>query len=312
MFDDTWTLDAKTERMWGVRNDAPGEHMGERLRFLHPDDRIRVLSELRSLQVGAITELETQYRVNVPGTQTTWIRTSARAEQESGATLAVVGINKDITDVRVEELEREELVKRIFPDLTRDVWAYMYRSVVEGDTKLLQTVSFDTHEVVMTLSGHEKGKTLEAAGGFVLTSDMWLGPKIAALDELSQFELKYMRAVYGDAFMGDAQQMASMVAMYPAFQGMSARMQTEGKKMQGTPVSTIVTFESVKSAEQMKATEDQQPASNSGGGIGGMLGRRLAGNRGGAPQARTKIMTTKGTTSTRVEKAIGPCTPWIT
>ena len=157
-----------------------------------------------------------------------------------------------------------------------------------GEKKSL--AGYDTEEAVVTVTGHEKGKSLEDAGGFVMTSDMWMAPKIAALDELVQFQLKYMRAVYGEAFVADMQQMAAMMAMYPSFKTMATHMQAEGQKLQGTPISTTVVFEAVKSAEQMKAA-DSQKDSGGGGGLGGMLGKKLMGNR-AQPTQRTKIMTT--------------------
>ena len=43
---------------------------------------------------------------------------------------------------------------------------------------------FDTHEAIMTITVREKGKTLEQSGGMVMTSDMWLAPKIAAMKEV--------------------------------------------------------------------------------------------------------------------------------
>lgn len=39
-------------------------------------------------------------------------------------------------------------VKKLFPDLTRDVWANTYRSVVKDNWKLIETVDFDTHELL--------------------------------------------------------------------------------------------------------------------------------------------------------------------
>src|SRR6185295_2983366 len=44
---------------------------------------------------------------------------------------------------------------------------------------------FDTHEAVVTVTVREKGKTLEQGGGMVVTSDMWLAPKIAAMKEIA-------------------------------------------------------------------------------------------------------------------------------
>jgi hypothetical protein len=167
---------------------------------------------------------------------------------------------------------------------------------MEFEAKVEQTgqkktiAGYDTHEAILTVTGHEKGKKLEDSGGFVMTSDMWLGPKIAALDELAQFQLKYIKAVYGETFTADMQQMASMMVMYPSFKTMATQMETEGHKLQGTPLSTTVTFEGVKSAAQMKETESQQQSSG-GGGLSGMLGKKLMGNK-GQPTQRAKVMTT--------------------
>ena len=167
---------------------------------------------------------------------------------------------------------------------------------LEFDAKVEETgqkksiAGYDTREVVLTITGREKGKSLEDGGGFVMTSTMWLAPKIAALDELYLFELRAAKAIYGEDFAADMQQMAAMIAMYPSFTEMSKRMQTEGRKLQGTALSTTVVFEGVKSAEQMKAQADQQQSSG-GGGLSGALARRMMGNR-GAPQQRAKVMTT--------------------
>jgi mevalonate kinase len=71
---------------------------------------------------------------------------------------------------------------------------------------------------------------------------------------------------------------------------MAETMRTEGRKLQGTAISTTMTFEGVKSAEQMKAAASQSSGSG-GGGLSGMLARRVAGNR-GQPQQRSKVLTT--------------------
>jgi hypothetical protein len=147
-----------------------------------------------------------------------------------------------------------------------------------------------TREVVLTITGREKGRTLEQGGGFVMTNTMWLAPRIAALDELAAFELKFIQSVYGAAFAGDMQQMAGMMALYPAFANMATQMQEHSRKLDGTALATTVVFEGVKSEEQMKAAASGEQSSG-GGGIGGMLGRRMMGNR-NQPQQRTKVLTT--------------------
>src|SRR5262249_28352082 len=45
-----------------------------------------------------------------------------------------------------------------------------------GTTKVVN--GFNTTQTVMTITVREKGKTLEDAGGMVMTSDMWLTPTI--------------------------------------------------------------------------------------------------------------------------------------
>lgn len=149
---------------------------------------------------------------------------------------------------------------------------------------------FQTREAVLTITGREKGKKLEESGGFIMTNDLWLAPKIAALDEIVAFELKYFQAVYGEALGMDPQQTAALAAMFPSFQKMAAEMQSEGKKLQGTPLFTTMTFESMKSAEEMKAAGSQ--SSGGGGGISGRLGGMLARKMRGPTQQRSTIMTT--------------------
>ena len=148
---------------------------------------------------------------------------------------------------------------------------------------------YDTREVVLTITGYEKGKTLDESGGYVMTTTMWLAPKIPALDELGQFQLKFMKAVMGEDAMASMQQMAAVFAMFAAAQPMMQKMQAEGQKLQGTSLSSTMVMESVKSAEQMKAASSQPQSS--GGGMSGMLARKMMG-AGGPPKARTTVLTT--------------------
>jgi hypothetical protein len=152
---------------------------------------------------------------------------------------------------------------------------------------------YETREVILTISGHEKGKKIEDSGGFVMSNDMWLGPKVAALDEIAAFQLKYYRAVYGEALGIDPEQMASMMAMYPSFGKMASQMQTEGRKLQGTALLTITAFDVVKSAEAMAEAGKQEPSKSSGGGgLSGMLAKRLAPKSAASDQQKSTIMTT--------------------
>lgn len=162
---------------------------------------------------------------------------------------------------------------------------------------------FDTHEVVMTVTVREKGKTLEQGGGLVLTSDMWMGPKIAAMKEVADFDRRYAEKLYGPMIAGaSAEQMASAMALYPMMKPALGRMNTEGAKMDGTAILTTVTMDGVKSEEQMaeeakqKSDDTKKTASDSGiGGLAGRFARRMAEKKmsGGDSDAKSRatIMT---------------------
>jgi hypothetical protein len=175
---------------------------------------------------------------------------------------------------------------------TQQADSQMEIDVAIKETGERKTISgHETKEVVMILTMRQKGQKLEEGGGVVTTSDMWIAPRVAQLEELMAFQLKYYKAVYGSAFSsGDMQQAAALSSMLPGFAAMSEKMAAEGKKMQGTPLVTTTTMESVKSAEQMKAAA--QPADQpKPSGIGGMLGSKL-GPKPAPPQQRTLVMTT--------------------
>ncbi len=146
-----------------------------------------------------------------------------------------------------------------------------------GEKKAIN--GFDTHQVIMTITVREKGKTLEQSGGLVLTSDMWLAPKIAAMKEVADFDLKYAQKLYGPMVTGvSASQMAAALAMYPMLKDAMAKMSAEGAKLEGTAIQTTVTIEAVKSAEQLaqesKTAAESKPSG--GGGLSGRLGGMIA------------------------------------
>ena len=132
----------------------------------------------------------------------------------------------------------------------------------------------DAREVIMTITVREKGRTLEDGGGLVVTADNWLAPQIPQMKEVSDFEIRYWKQLQGpEAAAISAQQMASIIAMYPMIKQGMERMQREGTKLQGTPLATVTTFEAVKSKEQM--AQQSQSKESGGGGLGGMLARKM-------------------------------------
>ena len=167
-----------------------------------------------------------------------------------------------------------------------------------GQSKTINT--YNTHEVIMTVTVREKGKKLEESGGLVLTSDMWLAPKIAAMKEIADFDLRYARQLYGSMFEGvSADQMAAVMALYPAMKDAMAKMNAEGVKTDGTAILTTTTTEAVKSADQMaeEAKQNQSDAKSdaASGGVGGLIGgfakRAVKKKTEGDPQQRSTFFT---------------------
>jgi hypothetical protein len=140
-------------------------------------------------------------------------------------------------------------------------------------------------QVIVTLTMFEKGKTLEEGGGMVMTNDVWVAPRVAALDEIAQFDMKFIKAIYGDDFAASAQQMAAALAMYPGLQDMLKRMEAQTRALEGTTMATTMKIETVKSAEAMK--QSSAPPTR---GLGGALARRLGAGR--AAEQRSLLLTT--------------------
>jgi hypothetical protein len=156
-----------------------------------------------------------------------------------------------------------------------------------GQTR--QIAGFNAREVIMTVTMREKGRTLEQGGGFVMTSDSWLGPDIPTLKELSDFDLRYYKQLYGEQAMAmAADQMAMVMAMYPMIGKASQRLKQEGDKLKGTPLASVTTFEVVKTEEQIAQEKEAQQGSG-GGGIGGMLARKMMKKE--DPKPRALILT---------------------
>ena len=153
---------------------------------------------------------------------------------------------------------------------------------VEFDVKSTgakQTINgFDTKETIATVTVHEKGKKLEQSGGWVLTSDMWMGPKLSAMNEIYEFDRKFMTKVYGSA-IPDMRQIAMAMMATPAFGKAMKVFNDKRSALEGTAILTKMTFETVAGSDpstqqqQAKAEEESSPTSVSSAVIGGLMGR---------------------------------------
>jgi hypothetical protein len=144
------------------------------------------------------------------------------------------------------------------------------------NTGEMRTINgFNTTKGVMTITVREKGKTLNDAGGMVMTTDMWMTPNAPSTKELMDFDRRYAEKVYGTTVSGaSAQDMAMAMAMYPQMKPALDRMAAEGSKMPpGTAILSEMRMEMVppgtanQSAEALPAPEEPKKK-----GFGGMLG----------------------------------------
>ena len=137
-----------------------------------------------------------------------------------------------------------------------------------------QISGFDCRQVIVTITVHEKGKSLEQAGGMVMTSDMWLAPRVPGMKEIADFDLRFAKKM-AETAVPSAEQLAQAFAMYPGLKDAMLKMQNEKVNMDGTPIETVMTVQTVQTKEQAAAAkkEEGQGGGSPAGAIGGMLGR---------------------------------------
>lgn len=133
---------------------------------------------------------------------------------------------------------------------------------------------FNTTKSVMTITVREKGKTLNDAGGLVMTNDVWLAQNAPSTKDLADFEARYAQKLFGPAVAGaSAQDTAMAMAMYPQMKPALDKMRAEGGSLSGTAILTESRMEAVPpgTANQASAAAPT-PAEAPKRGLGGMLG----------------------------------------
>jgi hypothetical protein len=122
---------------------------------------------------------------------------------------------------------------------------------------------------------------------------MWLAPKIAAMKEIVDFDVRYAQKLYGGMVAGaSAEQMAAAMAMYPMMKQAMGRMTTEGAKLDGTAIMTTMTMDAVKSeADMAQQPAEEKPAPGLGGLLGGFAKKNAAKKSDDGSNARTTFMT---------------------
>jgi hypothetical protein len=142
------------------------------------------------------------------------------------------------------------------------------------NTGVSRTINgFDTRQTVVTITVREKGKTLNEAGGLVMTTDLWNAPNAPSTKDLADIDMKYAQKIYGPMVVGaSAQDMAMAMAMYPQIQPALEKMRAEGAKVQGTAILTEVKMEAVPPGTANQTAAAPAPAEPAKKGFGGMLG----------------------------------------
>ena len=187
-----------------------------------------------------------------------------------------------------EQAAKEEPARKEEPQKPTKEYEVDFDVKETGQKK--QLAGYDAKETIVTVTVREKGRTLDEAGGFVMTNDMWLGPAIPALKEVYEFDLKYAKQLQGpEAAAISAEQMAAMAAMFPLVSKATERMQKDAGKLSGTPLETTTTFEAVRSKDQLTQAQETSSKSSGGGGIGGLLAKKMIKKE--DPKARTIVAT---------------------
>jgi hypothetical protein len=139
-----------------------------------------------------------------------------------------------------------------------------------------QLNGWDTHEELVTITLHEKGKTVDQAGGAIMTADIWMGPRVAAMHELADFDRRYFQKLYGSMYSGaEMAQAAMLMATTPAFAKAMKAFSDKRAAFNGTPIRTTLTFESVAAPGSSNAESNEDNSSPSAM-IGGLLRKAKA------------------------------------
>jgi hypothetical protein len=149
--------------------------------------------------------------------------------------------------------------------------------------------------VILRATVHEKGRSIQQAGGLLFRNDLWLTPKLTELGEIEAWNRRYaqkMAEVYGVAAgAASVQQMATLFATYPGAQAAMQKLRAETEKvdLEGTAVATTLTLTAIKSAEQVAAAEKEGQKADTG--IGGFLAKQMFKKAAGDPaDPRTMLL----------------------
>lgn len=181
-------------------------------------------------------------------------------------------------NMKKAEAQMKDLEAQKPPDAQQPAKEFEMDFAVTESGQKKTIAGYECREVVSTVTMREKGKTLEQSGGMVVTSNVWLAPRVPALQEVVDFDVRYAKKLMGPGGMAQIEQMMAAFAMYPGLKEAMKRSAAEMEKLDGTALLTVTRIESVASPEQVAqrqeaGQEEESPASS--GGLGGFLAKKM-------------------------------------
>jgi hypothetical protein len=181
-----------------------------------------------------------------------------------------------------------------------------------GQSKTIN--GYDCKEVIVTLGVHQKGQTLEDAGGMATVMNIWLTSEVPALKEINEFDLRYFQKLALPFDPAMAQQMAAMMAANPYLMQSMGKIKEEAAKLAGTAVLTTTSFQTVaskemtaKTAQQQKEAESAKSVPTIGGLFGGLAKRAIKNDKDEATDPSTpgrSVLMTSTTELLKVSSAV--------
>lgn len=108
------------------------------LEMMHPEDRDQILPSVKMILEGKVNEASIEYRIKKESGEYIWLKTIAkiRYRDENGKPLTITGINQDITDSKLLEIQNIKREKKIRDSESRlknamkigrmSTWEYLY------------------------------------------------------------------------------------------------------------------------------------------------------------------------------------------
>ena len=182
-------------------------------------------------------------------------------------------LRKKFEDARKQAAEERDEEKESSKKKDPDAKEYEVDFDVKATGKKETINGFETKQTIATVTVREKGKTLKQAGGSVLTADMWLAPRVAALKEVEDFDRRYVKKLWAELGM-DMRSFAALAAMSPEFSKAMKKLQE--KAADGSPIRTGLNFEVVPDPRAKASAEEEEGQSASTAAVaalGGLMNR---------------------------------------